>query len=236
MLSLGMIAAIAVLQGVVYLTPSDHVNLASTNIVISDVVSPDGIDEAVYKRVAGKVIATLPEGHTKIDLPRDTLANLVRRRVPLFSDIDTIDGQGAIHFESGISQQVNNKQCKMTIGALEQGTVVLARHLMSVSCRAGAEMAPVRYDRLTGVLRTKTKISAQTYLGRVEAAEREFADTGDELVLMVKMGPVRVERPVWALQPALGADHIFVQDKNGTLMRVPVMNASGEIQNARMDK
>lgn len=221
----GMMVVLAMMQVVVSLTPNSDIKITNKDIVIADVVSPSGIDKAIYERVATKVIATLQDDKTSIDISRSALANLVRRRVPLFSDIDITDGQKTIHFESHSQSLPDSRSCKVTSGVIAKGSIVTANKLTVVPCREDTVGGHIRYDRQHGVIRARTELSARTYLGHINTPKDNFVDTGDEMVLMVAIGPVRIERPVWALQPAFKADHIFVTDKDGALLRVPVMNS-----------
>lgn len=209
----------------VSVTYSDAVNVESRHIKISDVVDFSSVDSIIKDKFAEKVIATIPSGKSTVTLTRHDIANLIRRRIPGLPLDENHKTDELIRIEySKIEAPVNKQTCYYFKKPVSKGQAITAEDLSVTTCDPNRELAAMKYNASTNVLRASNDISAGSYAGRASVPAGKYADTDDELVLRVVIGPVKIEKTVWALQPANGADRIFVKDRQGNVLRVPIQS------------
>lgn len=209
----------------VSVTYSDAINIDSRHIKIADVVDLSNIDSRMKDKLAGKVIATIPSGKSNITLTRHDIANLIRRRIPGLPLDENHNADELVRIEfSETDASVNKQICQNFKRPVLKGQAITAEDLNAVTCDLSRDLAAMKYETSTNVLRASQDISVGSYAGRASVPAGKFADTDDELVLRVVIGPVKIEKTVWALQPANGAERIFVKDRQGNVLRVPIQS------------
>ncbi|WP_371395866.1 hypothetical protein [Fretibacter rubidus] len=210
----------------VSLALNDTLDLDRNDVRVKDVVDMRSLSPTLASRISDKAIATRTGSQAVIKLTRSDIADLVRKRVPVLSDIKTSEPDDfiSIHFPK-IEKNISDRtfSCYELMGFVPEGTALTRENLRPVSCDAKREKIALRYDKPTRLVRTIANANAGQYLGRVSVPKTMFADKGDPLTLQVIIGPVKIEKKVWALQPAHAADKIFVKDREGTVLRVPVL-------------
>ena len=209
----------------VSVTYSDAINIENRHIKVSDVVDLSGVDSSIKNKLAEKIIATIPSGKSNVTLTRRGIADLIRKRIPGLPLDENHKNNELIRIEySEIDKSVNKQKCHNFKRPVSKGKAITAADLSVVPCDQNRELAAMKYNTLTSVLRATNDISAGSYAGSTVVTAIRYADTDDELVLRVVVGPVKIEKIVWALQPANGADRIFVKDRQGNVLRVPIQS------------
>ena len=116
----------------------------------------------------------------------------------------------------------DSESCFVAARALRAGQIVSRQSLSPAPCEPGARSALIRYDRIHRVVRATSDLAEGEYLGRLDVTYGLASDAGDALVLVVAIGPVRIERQVWAMQPAHDGAALFVRDSDGNIFRAPI--------------
>ena len=209
----------------VSITYADVVNVESRQIRVSDVVELTTLDSGIEDKVVQKVIATIPADKSNVTLTRHDIASLIRRRIPGLPLSENHKGDELVRIEySKIDEFIGRQTCYGFSKSVIKGQAIIAEDLTAVTCDGNQPLAAMKYNASTNVLRASDNISAGSYAGRISVPTGKYADTNDELVLRVVVGPVKIEKTVWALQPANGADRIFVKDRQGNVLRVPIQS------------
>lgn len=230
-----VISAIAL---AVSLTDAPIISVMGDSLRISDVIDSETLAPEVHAKISDKIIATNTQNLPELLLSRPQIAALVRRRVPgLNPKFDTSNTDKVSVRFSFVTEKLSGKSdpvCLEFAHAVPAGHPITQEDLVKTDCNSSRPVAGMNYTAPTGVLRARNAIRFGAYAGRLSVPTSKYADTDDALVLRVAIGPVSIEKNVRALQPANGADYIFVQDDDGTVMRVPfASNPSKESVNAR---
>jgi len=172
------------------------------------------------------VIARLPAGGRRTTLTHAALASLVHRRAPQLAHFDIGDADATVALtHSATTNSDSGAACYTAARDLPSGRALSREDLRPAACTHDPS-ASLAYDATNGVLRSAQAIAAGAYLGRVAVLPAAFVDTGDELSLVVAVGPVQIERTVTALQPASSGDAVFVRDGDGHVFRAPPLTGS----------
>ncbi len=106
--------------------------------------------------------------------------------------------------------------CKAVDLAHTRGQLLRPEHVIDVACDADRAVAPVVFDRQAQHLRAGADLAAGAYLGAINVPDEQGFLPGEPLTLRIVIGPITVERLVWAAQASHGHEHIFVRDDSGT--------------------
>lgn len=207
--------------GVCALMATDAVELASRDVRIRDIVELECLSTDVRADVGELVVASLPRSASEITLTRAGLAALARRRAPGLGEIDAGPSNELMHLRPPRAEAAPAGPCYSAARSIAADDLVAADALSVTACADEMAPAPVRYDRVHGVTRASSELEDGAYLGRIASPERAQADSGDELSLVASIGPIRIERKVWAVQPSLGG-RVFVRDENGVVFSAPL--------------
>lgn len=210
------------------LKPAPEVMLASREIRLGEVVDLAGLAPAVRARLAPRVIAVVPAGRSRVTLSRQALTALVRRSVPGLHLLEAADGASVVLQVRVDAGEASQSGCAESARPLAAGTALSSEDLRPVACRNGSEPAPLRFDRLNGVVRAGGDIAAGTYLGRVSPGPGVAVDKGDKVMLVASAGPVRVSREVVALQAGRPGGRLFVRDSEGNVTSAPLARPAGD--------
>lgn len=222
---LSYISCVMAFWGSILVTHLDSVTVSSNHLRIADVADLTDLDETSRKFISNKVIASQSGNEKDIYLKRSSIAELIRKRVPGLSPIvpEGSSDEIRIKFIPQTNEYVEGgAKCYVFNREVSAGQAITKEDLQLNQCDKTRTLASMRYDKVTGVLRAVVPISVQSYAGQISVPDSAFVDVGDEIVVSVVIGPVRIEKDVWALQPANEAEFIFVRDKNGQIMRVPL--------------
>lgn len=112
--------------------------------------------------------------------------------------------------------------CREALAARAQGAPLVSHDVRAVPCDPDRTKLAVVYDRHDQQVRAGVDIEPGDYLGPLALRDVGTFVAGDTLLLTVDIGPVRIERIVWAAQPSRGHEEIFVRDEAGSAFAVPV--------------
>jgi hypothetical protein len=152
------------------------------------------------------------------------MASLVRRRIPGLA-ISQENMGGTITFMRSAPRPeapLERRPCFALAHPLKAGALVTGDDLLRVSCISDTKPAALRYDGTNGTTRAGAPLDAGSYVGPLVVPHHHYADRGDNLVLGVSIGPVRIERQVFAMQPAAAGSDIFVRDEDGNVFSAPI--------------
>ncbi|MBC7768219.1 MAG: hypothetical protein H7124_05480 [Phycisphaerales bacterium] len=206
--------------GACALIGESEVTLSERAIRIRDVATLHCLDESVRDRVGALIIARTPIGARAVQISRDGLASLVRRRAPALARIDARSESNEIVFYAPDTPTNAQTRCFRTLRTLGEGQVITGADVEPAPCDDDAAAAAMRYDRVHSVLRTHAPVAAGAYLGAAFTQSAPVTSEGAAMTLVVTAGPVQIERRVEAVQPARAGERIFVRDEDGAVFAV----------------
>jgi flagella basal body P-ring formation protein FlgA len=210
----------SLLIAVCHLTSQAEIVLDERAVRVGDVLDLACISPEAREDIADLVIAEIPAGVTRMDVSQAGLEALARRRVPglEFASSGT-DGLKITFRTPAVQAEATPvSSCFAAARAIEAGGLVTRKDLAAAPCSAEPAERALTFDRVHGVLRAQAPITSGAYLGRVAAPE-SAVDAGEALTLRISVGPVQIERDVWAVQAAAGGAGIFVRDNRGEVIR-----------------
>ena len=216
---LGVIVATTAAYLVVPIRQAEAVDLERREIRVADVADLRGIDDATGTLIGGRVIARVPLGRSSLRLSRGSLANLVRRRVPL---LHLREQSGSILFHVRQPSPHVGESCFAVARDLARGTMVTASDFIADACPEKRPSGMLAFDRANGILRASADLKTGMAVGRISPATAPAVEKGSKLTLVARSGPIRVERPVVALQAGRVDGRIFVIDEERNVTSVPV--------------
>lgn len=210
------------------LMPATEIEVPSREIRLGDVAVLDHFRGATRTRLAARVIARLPRGRNSITLSPAAVAGLVRRSVP---GLNAVAGANrspiTIRTRDGTGEaEAAKPSCVALSRPVTQGETLTLADVMPASCEKHAQ-TQVRFDRGGSLVRAAADLEAGTHLGRLSLPELAGVDRGDKLTLVSRVGPVRIERKVVAVQPGRPGGRIFVRDEEGQVLTAPLQLVKG---------
>ena len=190
---------------------------------VRDVVQLDCLPAKERGSIGELVIGDLREHAGKVEVTGSDIADAVRRRVPglpLAKDMPAkltilVSGQDRLTTTSAALCVVSGRN-------IAAGEKIVRSDVTSTPCPARPPRPVIAYEAEHGVVRALADIPEGEALGRLMVPDTEFPDSGDELLLIVKVGPVSIERRVWAMQPAPRSGELFVRDEAGNIFPAPI--------------
>lgn len=204
----------------VVLHPTEVIALRDRRIRLGDLagLSP----EARAPGLASRVIAILPAPRRSVTLPRGALVDLVRRAVP---GLAVRGGPQSVVFRFDVQPPPVAMPCFALASPAALGALLQASDLAPAPCAERATTAPIRFDQRAGAVRAAQPLAGGTYIGRVNLTTPPDIEQGQALTVVSTAGPVRIERPVTALQDGRRGRRAFVRDADGQVFSVSVSAA-----------
>jgi len=199
------------------LTAAQSVDVPDRFIRVRDAVQLDCVPASQRGHIGELVVAALPLGAREIQISRQALATLARRRVPGLGELAIGDSNTAIAFRSSHINVDPDAVCYALARPVRAGEAITLDALSQATCDGASRPSLIRYDSDSGVVRAQTDLEAGLYLGRLHVPPHRFADIGDQVVLTETVGVVRIDRAVEALQAAPFGGAIFVRDEDGEI-------------------
>ena len=230
-MGLGIVISMGWLGGLCALTGAEEISLPTSSLRLGDVVALECVPEADRPAIGALVLAEVPQTSRRATVSAGDLALLAKRRVPGLRLAPVGDASRQIALlagPAGMTRPAAPVACYRTSHTISANDAISGEDLAPSACEQNAPRPQVYFDRTNKVVRAQADIAADVYLGRLLVPDHGFPDTGDELVLSIGVGPVRVERQVRAAQPAPKGGEIFVRDEAGALFRAPVAPHSTE--------
>ncbi len=203
------------------LKPIDTISTDDRRIRIGDVVELGCIQESERDRIRQLVIAVMPHGQPRVEIERDAVRTLVRRRVPALNLPVTLGDIGKFVI---VSTAANSRSAEVTCyratRLITAGELIVANDLAPASCEGPSSSNLLAFDEAYRAIRATRHIASGDLLGRVDAPTSAFAANA-EISVLISVGPVRIERHVHTVQPGIGGRGIFVRDDDGNIFAVP---------------
>jgi flagella basal body P-ring formation protein FlgA len=210
-MSMALLALASAVPGEAVVDRRASIELHGPTIRIGDVI------REMHGSAAAIEIARLPAGRSSITLSRGAVAALIRRAVPALALGDP--GPSSFTFRRLLPPSTP-AACFVARQAVAAGEVVRAERAGSDRCAAAA--APTRYNAATGAIVATSPLAAGDVIGRALPKAAPDITRGDALTLVSRSGPVTVERPVAALQPARRGGRVFVRTTDGQVFAMRV--------------
>ncbi len=114
--------------------------------------------------------------------------------------------------------------CLETKVSVASGQAVSRGNLDRVVCDGDRDRPAVHFDPSTGRFIALRDLPARTYIGALTPSVGAGFQPDQALIYEVELGPIRVERQVWAMQAQTAGPDIFVRDPQGNVFSAPVNN------------
>jgi hypothetical protein len=111
--------------------------------------------------------------------------------------------------------------------ALAAGAVPTAQDFVAVACGAVKPTAALRYDAGLHAARLSRALQPGDLVAGIPSSMMDSIRPGETLYVQAHVGPVVVQRPVEALQPANPGQKLFVRAPDGTVMSVLYSGGAG---------
>jgi len=206
-----LLAAASAAPGAASVAPAAQVALHERVIRVRDVVRDSGLTT----KERGRVIARLPAGAASVMLPRRAVAALVHRAVPRLTFATT---SGVTVFRLAPTK-APARACLALARPLARGAAIGAADVAPAACK-NATAIPARFA--AGAWRATADLALGTYLGPVRLAASPGVRKGTALQLISTAGPVRIVRPVTAMQDGHDGGRVFVRDADGDVFAAAV--------------
>lgn len=196
------------------------VSVEDREVRVRHLVDLHCVAEPLRRPLGDLVVSRRPVGVADWTMAAEVVADLVRRRVPELP-IGRPSGSLTLHFarEAAIAPEL---PCWETTRAIPRGAVVEAAALV-VREKCSHESSSGGVLLVGQVLRARVDLAEGAVLGRVWLPPAPAIDAGAELQLTAKVGMVRVERKVRALEPIwLRQVHAFVLGEDGAVLSATV--------------
>ena len=214
--------------GVCALSPLDAIDLNAAEVRVRDVITLDCIAPERRAHVGGLIIARGYPHVRELELARGALLALVRRRAPGLGEGLTVESSGSIKLRfPGASATQPEPRCFAAGRSLGPGQALRASDLVADDCASGGPTS-LRYDRRHGIVRTARSIEAGELLGPIAPLPADIVEQGATLTLVVRSGPITIEREVHAAQSAATGGALFVRDREGRLFSAPFPETKAE--------
>lgn len=110
---------------------------------------------------------------------------------------------------------VKSPACLRVVQPIPSGSVPNNHAFEPSGCLSGRAPVAVHYDRAHAVARATRDLSVGEIVRSFPGYSEPHVVLGDDLLLVVTQGPVRVERHVTALQTARPGQSLFVKSQDG---------------------
>jgi hypothetical protein len=202
---------------------AERVILAGRDITVADLAVLDAAERA---RFGGLVAATIPAGNNHLELDSSARETLLRRRVP-GRQWRLISG-GTVRFEGKPLHPVTSPapRCFTLHQDLKAGDYLQTANVSPTPCIARPSSLPLRFDRRVNAPQLAAPLPAGTYLGPVVLSGKPVVDEGTQLSLILRTGPVTIERSVQAVQPSRLGTAVFIRTQDGTILSSRIASAA----------
>lgn len=204
--------------GACALVETPVIALDERTIRLNDIVALDCLSAPDRERLGALSIARLPHGRERMTLHADALDNLVARRAPMLGHIET-DPARRFTFQAP-AQRGAASSCFAAAADIAEGAALASRDLVESPC-APATASALAFDTRTGLTHATREIDAGEIVGRVGGFREPAIVKGQTLNIETRVGPVRIERRVTALQTAAEGEPFFVKGANGEVLVAP---------------
>jgi flagella basal body P-ring formation protein FlgA len=198
------------------------VSVAQAELRVSDlVVIRHG---TLPNQITEQVVARLPAGLSDLNLPSQTAAALLRRRVPGLRIVMPAAANVRVRVSIAPRGSLASGECFIATSAVQAGAALSDADVTATECRSGTRPATLRYDR-AGLIINAADIKAGQYLGRLPRLSGRTIGKGATLTVRSAAGPVTVERTVTAMQAGRSGGRLFVRDGQGDIFAAPLVLA-----------
>lgn len=218
----------ALATGACALSPLEAIDLNASEVRVRDVITLDCIAPERRDHMGGLVIAQRPSYVRELELDREALLALVRRRAPGLGEVLTVGASGSIRLRfPSASTTRPEPRCFAAARSLGPGHALRTSDLVAGDC-ANGQHTVLRYDRRHSIVRAARAIEAGELLGPLAPLPTGVVEQGAALTLVSRAGAIVIEREVHAAQPARTGGALFVSDREGRLFSAPFPETDAE--------
>lgn len=125
---------------------------------------------------------------------------------------------GCVALACAASARAESGACLVLSQPLGAGDYLASRHVQETPCRADAAPPPLAYDAAARATVATQPMARGAYLGRVLLDDAAIAKAGEALNLLVRSGPVIVEREVRPLRAVRAGGQALVRTADGEVI------------------
>jgi hypothetical protein len=205
------------------ITPRVTVLLRADEVRLADVADLSSLPDALRQRAAPLVLGRFRQGRAAQSISVSALFARARTLMPELSLWLPPEGKGRVSLQRDTSEQGDKMlPCFKAETALAAGVPVSARNFRADRCNAPLPASAFRYDRARQAVLTTRALLPGEPVRRFTDAQDASVNPGDQMILTVGIGPVRVQRQVEALQHARAGQKLFVKTQDGEIMAIPL--------------
>ncbi len=132
---------------------------------------------------------------------------------------------GAACASSGSALAAARGECFALAKGVRAGEFLTAEMAESIPCRDERPDLPLAFDRDAGAPVAKEDLPAGTYLGQIALRLGRIARAGETLQLVIRHGPVIVEREVRPIRSLRAGERGFVRAADGEVLTARFVDA-----------
>jgi hypothetical protein len=197
-------------------TPS--LAIEGDHLLLHHLVAPGEIPRGVS---ADMRLLTAPAGRRTLILTREAQERLLRRRLPAVRLAPRASGAVRLVFAPRGLRKAGGA-CFELREPLAAGAWVSVEQVSAVPCNDARVAAPLAYDRVARVPRTRLALAAGSYLGAIELPPTLPQPRGAALTLRTRVGPVTIYRDAILEQPGWAGRPAFVRLSDGNIIAAPL--------------
>jgi hypothetical protein len=204
---------------------ADDVQVRQRNIGLGQVADLSALPPALRARAAQLTVAEFCAGQTRMRLSFNRTMERARGMMPALQPWvgeRAADKIVTIHlFKASSPPKSGSAPCLQSQRFVPAGSVAAADDFTQASCPAGAVRRPFAYHSYSRAFYLARDVTAGEIIGGPPLAELARVLPGQKLYITAKIGNVRVDRVVEAVQPAARSQGLFVRGADGTAFSAP---------------
>jgi hypothetical protein len=201
-------------------------HVARPQVLLADIADLSMLPCALRAGAASVPLARIPLGRGRITLSANRARERARALMPALAPwLKGGDGQILVTFDGqdrGVDAR-GTQLCLIANTALEANVIVAKADFASGVCGSheASSARTYRLDAATGAVRLTRGLRAGEAAPFLTSAQLAAVLPGQALFVSAKVGPVRVERRVQAVQPSPAGHAVFVKADDGAVFSAP---------------
>lgn len=170
-------------------------------------------------------ILKIPEDRDQIQVNEAQLRGRVAALAPALKPwLEGADNQVLIRYQRNIPVALRSRACVKMLEAVVANATPTPRSFSPAPCNGEVRKA-LWFDAHDKVMRARRALRVGEVLAAPATSALAGVSSGDPLVIEAKVGPVRVQRRLLALQPARPGENLFARTADGSVIAIPYPSA-----------
>ncbi len=194
-------------------------------VTLDDLADLSRLPPEVRRQVGALPVFKMPVGREQVEASAGQLQMRVGALAPaLQAWLTGPDHSVHVRYVPPKAPATTALTCVMAREAVAADAAPTPRSFMPAPC-AGVITDALWFDARSGVVRARRALHPGDVLTVPPASAVAAVAPGDPLVIEATVGPVRVQRRVFALQPARPGEHLFARTSGGSVISIPYPSA-----------